>query len=241
MSIPNNVQEALTDPRWKAIMNEEMASLQKNQTWELVDRPSGKKLIECRWIFTVKYKTDGMIEHFKARLVSKWYTQTYEIDYIETFAPSAKINIVRVLLSLATNFDWPLQQFDVKNAFLPGERSKEVYMDLPPGCMVTERQKQKVWKVKKSLYGLKQSLRAWLGRFTKSMSTFGYKLNNSDHTLFLKKQHEKITTLIVYVDDMIVTSNNPEEMKALKEYLSKEFEMKDLGPLKYFLGIEVSQ
>ncbi|RVW75978.1 Retrovirus-related Pol polyprotein from transposon RE1 [Vitis vinifera] len=128
-----------------------------------------------------------------------------------------------------------------ENVFLHGELSEEVYMDLPPGCMVSEKQCQNVCKLKKSLYGLKQSPRAWFGRFTKSMRTFGYRQSNSDHTLFLKKQHGKITALIVYVDDMVVTGNDPEERKALQNYLSREFEMKDLGPLKYFLGIEVSQ
>ncbi|RVW85204.1 Retrovirus-related Pol polyprotein from transposon RE1 [Vitis vinifera] len=102
-------------------------------------------------------------------------------------------------------------------------------MDLPPGCMVSEKQCQKVCKLKKSLYGLKQSLRAWFGRFTKSMRAFGYRQSNSNHTLFLKKQHGKITALIVYVDDMVVTGNDPEERKALQNYLSREFEMKDLG------------
>nr|CAN62726.1 hypothetical protein VITISV_018786 [Vitis vinifera] len=129
----------------------------------------------------------------------------------------------------------------MKNAFLHGELSEEVYMDLPPGCMVPEKQCQKVCKLKKSLYGLKQSPRAWFGRFTKSMRAFGYRQSNSNHTLFLKKQHGKITTLIVYVDDMVVTGNDPEERKALQNYLSREFEMKDLGHLKYFLGIEVSR
>ncbi|RVX20811.1 Retrovirus-related Pol polyprotein from transposon RE1 [Vitis vinifera] len=114
-------------------------------------------------------------------------------------------------------------------------------MDLPPGCMVSKKQCQKVCKLKKSLYGLKQSPRAWFGRFTKSMRAFGYRQSNSNHTLFLKKQHGKITTLIVYVDDMVVTGNDPKERKALQNYLSREFEMKDLGPLKYFLGIEVSR
>ncbi|WJZ96754.1 hypothetical protein VitviT2T_015407 [Vitis vinifera] len=232
VAIPNSVQEALADPRWKAAMNEEMKSLQKNETWELVECPQGKKPVGCHWIYTVKYKADGSIERFKARLVAKGYTQTYGIDYTETFQPVAKINTVRVLLSLAANLDWPLQQFDMKNAFMHGELSKEVYMDLPPECMVSEKQCQKVCKLKKSLYGLKQSPRAWFGRFTKSMRAFGYRQSNSDHTLFLKKQHGKITALIVYVDDMVVTGNDPEERKALQNYLSKEFEMKYLGPLK---------
>ena len=144
-------------------------------------------------------------------------------------------------MSLAANLDWPLQQFDVKNAFMHGELSEEVHMDFPPGCMIPEVHCRKVCKLKKSLYGLKKSPRAWFGRFTKSMRSFGYHESNSDQTLFLKKQHGKITALIVYVDDMVVTGNDPDERKALQSYLSSEFEMKDLGHLKYFLGIEVSQ
>ena len=241
VSIPNNMQEALADSRWKAAMNEEMKSLQKNNTWELVDLPLGKKPVGCRWVYTVKYKADGTIERFKARLVAKGYTQTYGIDYMETFAPVAKINTVRVLLSLAVNLDWPLHQFDVKNAFLHGDLTEEVYMDLPPGCHIPGKHQRKVCRLKKSLYGLKQSPRAWFGRFTKSMRAFGYNQSNSDHTLFLKKQHGMITALIVYVDDMVVTGNDTEERKSLQNYLSNEFEMKDLGPLKYFLGIEVSR
>ncbi|WJZ80412.1 hypothetical protein VitviT2T_000335 [Vitis vinifera] len=155
IAIPNSVQEALADPRWKAAINKEMKSLQKNETWELVECLPGNKPVGCRWIYTVKYKADGSIERFKVRLVAKGYTQTYGIDYTKTFAPIAKINTIRVLLSLAANLNWPLQQFDVKNSFLHGELSEEVYMDLPPGCMVPEKQCQKVCKLKKSLYGLK--------------------------------------------------------------------------------------
>ncbi|PRQ60568.1 putative RNA-directed DNA polymerase [Rosa chinensis] len=238
--IPNKVQDALADRKWTKAMEEEMEALQKSQTWELVPKPAGKRIVGCRWIYTLKYAADGTLDRYKARLVAKGYTQTYGIDYQETFAPVAKMNTVRVLLSLAANLDWPLKQFDVKNAFLHGDLKEEVYMDLPPGYSLPS-QAGMVCKLKKSLYGLKQSPRAWFGRFSQSMKQFGYKQSNSDHTLFLKHRKDKLTALIIYVDDMIVTGNDPEEVKKLEAHLSSVFEMKDLGGLKYFLGIEVAR
>uniref|UniRef100_A0A2N9I636 Integrase catalytic domain-containing protein n=1 Tax=Fagus sylvatica TaxID=28930 RepID=A0A2N9I636_FAGSY len=241
VSIPKNLQEALNNPRWKAAMVEEMEALQKNSTWKLVELPKDKKTVGCKWVFTVKHKADGSIERFKARLVAKGYTQTYGIDYQETFAPVAKINTIRVLLSLAANLEWPLQQFDVKNAFLHGDLEEEVYMDFPPGFS-TSSESGKVCRLRKSLYGLKQSPRAWFGRFTHSMRKYGYHQSQSDHTLFLKHSNEgKVTALIVYVDDIVVTGNDIMEMGKLKTYLAKEFEIKDLGTLRYFLGIEVAR
>ncbi|CAL8083250.1 unnamed protein product [Prunus armeniaca] len=132
--VPNSVTEALEDSKWKEAMNDEMRALQKNGTWELVPLPHGKKTVGYRWIYTVKLKAYRSIERYKARLVAKGYTQRYGIDYQQTFAPVAKIKTIRVLLSLAVNLDWPLHQFDVKNAFLHGDLEEEVYMDLPPGC-----------------------------------------------------------------------------------------------------------
>ncbi|BBH02251.1 transposable element gene [Prunus dulcis] len=237
--IPTKVSEALKDPKWVQAIKEEMKALEKNQTWTLETIPRGKKTIGCRWVFTIKHNADGSIERYKARLVAKGYTQTYGIDYEETFAPVAKLNTVRVLLSLAANLDWPLHQFDVKNAFLHGELTEEVYMDIPPGYNTT--QTGTVCRLRKALYGLKQSPRAWFGRFTMAMKNNGFKQCNSDHTLFLKHRKGKVTALIIYVDDMIITGNDKQEISQLQDYLATEFEMKDLGGLKYFLGIEVAR
>ena len=109
VSIPRNVQEALNNPDWKKAMNEEMEALQRNTTWELVPLPEGKKTVRFRWIFTVKLNPDGSINRYKARLVAKGYTQKYEIDYEDTFAPVAKMNTIRVLISIAANLNWPLK------------------------------------------------------------------------------------------------------------------------------------
>ncbi|CAL8174044.1 unnamed protein product [Prunus armeniaca] len=128
--------------------------------------------------------------------------------------------------------------FDVNNGFLHGELTEEVYMDIPPRYNTT--QTGTVCKLRKALYGLKQSPRAWLGRFTMVMKNNGFKQCNSYHTMFLKHRKEKVTTLIIYVDDMIITGNDKHEISQLQDYLTTEFEMKDLGGLKYFLGIEIA-
>ena len=135
-----------------------MNALEKNHTWKVVNLPKGKSTVGYKWVFTVKYNSDGSLKRYKALLVAKEFTQTYGIDYSETFAPVAKLNIGRVLLSIATNLNWPLQQLDVKNAFLNGDLKEEAYMDPPPGF--SEKFRSNVCKLQKSLYGLKQLPRA---------------------------------------------------------------------------------
>ncbi|CAN1152027.1 Retrovirus-related Pol polyprotein from transposon TNT 1-94, partial [Linum perenne] len=238
VEIPSTVQDALKHPKWRQAVIDELQALQKNQTWDLVTLPIGKKTVSCKWVFTVKYMSDGTIERFKARLVARGFTQTYGIDYEETFAPVAKLNTIRVLLSLAVNLDWDLSQLDVKNAFLNGELTEEVFMSPPPGMDVG----RKVCKLKKALYGLKQSPRAWFERFTKAVISGGYYQCQSDHTLFVKHSKSgKLAILIVYVDDIIITGDDTEEIRRLKLTLANEFDLKDLGELKYFLGMEVAR
>ena len=127
---------------------EEIGALERNHTWEVVELLRGKTKVGCKWVFAVKFNADGSVNRYKARLVAKGFTQTFGIDYNETFEPVIKLNSMRVLLLLVSNLDWPLQQVDVKNAFLNGDLHEEGYMDSPPGF----RQKENlVCKLKKSL------------------------------------------------------------------------------------------
>lgn len=165
-------------------------------------------------MFTIKQKANETIKRYKARLVAKGFTQAYGIDYQEAFALVAKMNSICVL-SYAVNLGWPLQQLDVKNAFLYGDLEEEVYMDVSPGfsSLVTEG---KVCQLKKALYGLKQSPRAWFDKFLKAMLRFGYKQSHADHTMFIKKCGDKMASLIVYMDDIVVTGNDVKEMSQIK-------------------------
>ncbi|KAH9698654.1 retrovirus-related pol polyprotein from transposon RE1 [Citrus sinensis] len=240
VEIPKNVHEALRVPEWRKAIEEEMRALEKNQIWEVTDLPKGKKTVGCKWVFTIKYNSNGTLERYKARLVAKRFTQTYDIDYLETFTPVAKLNTVRVLLSMAVNLDWPLQQLVVKNAFLNDDLVEEVYMDSPPGF--EGKFQYRICKLKKSLYGLKQSPRAWFENFTRSVKGQGYAQAQSDHTMVFRHSKDgKIAVLIVYVDDIILTGDDLIEMERLKKSLAFSFEIKDLGTLRYFLGMEVAR
>ena len=137
-----------------------------------MDLPKGKKTVGCKWVFTIKYNSNGTLERYKAWLVTKGFTQTFGIDYLETFAPMAKLNTIKVLLSMAVNLDWPLQQLDVKNTFLNGDLKEEVYMDSP--LEFEGKFQSRVCKLKKSLYGLKQSPRSWFENFTRLVKDQGY-------------------------------------------------------------------
>jgi len=175
--IPKDWKEAMHDPKWREAMLEELRALEKNRTWDLVKLPVGKKVVSCKWVFTVKQTLEGKVERYKARLVTRGYSQTYGIDYDETFAPVAKMSTVRILISCAANFGWPLYQLDVKNAFLHGDLQEEVYMEVPP-CYSNPEMVGKVCRLKKSLYGLKQSPRAWFDRFRRALCAMGYKQCN---------------------------------------------------------------
>uniref|UniRef100_A0A2N9HL42 Integrase catalytic domain-containing protein n=1 Tax=Fagus sylvatica TaxID=28930 RepID=A0A2N9HL42_FAGSY len=182
--VPKSYREALSHPGWRKAMEEEMHALELNHTWDLIPKPAGTSIVGCRWVFTVKQNPDGTVDRLKARLVAKGFTQTYGLDYTETFSPVAKLNSIRIIISLAANLDWPLHQLDVKNAFLHGDLTETVYMTQPPGF---ESKGECVCHLKKSIYGLKQSPRAWFDKFSKAVVSHGMTRSQADHSVFFKK------------------------------------------------------
>ncbi|RVX18783.1 Retrovirus-related Pol polyprotein from transposon TNT 1-94 [Vitis vinifera] len=241
VSLPKSTHEALSHPGWRQAMVDEMAALHSNGTWDLVVLPSGKSTVGCRWVYAVKVGPDGQVDRLKARLVAKGYTQVYGSDYGDTFSPVAKIASVRLLLSMAAMCSWPLYQLDIKNAFLHGDLAEEVYMEQPPG-FVAQGESGLVCRLRRSLYGLKQSPRAWFSRFSSVVQEFGMLRSTADHSVFY--HHNSLGQciyLVVYVDDIVITGSDQDGIQKLKQHLFTHFQTKDLGKLKYFLGIEIAQ
>ncbi|MCO5586091.1 hypothetical protein L7F22_040030 [Adiantum nelumboides] len=180
---PTCFQEAIGKPEWESAMDDEMDALVKNETWDLVRLPSGKKAIGSKWVYKIKCKSDGSVERYKARLVAKGYAQTKGLDYDETFSPVAKMTTVRLVIAMASMPGWKLRQMDVNNAFLNGDLEEEVYMIQPKGYEHPEFPYY-VWRLKKALYGLKQAPRAWCEKITRFLKKIGFKQSTVDHSLF---------------------------------------------------------
>ncbi len=221
-------------------MNEEMQSLSKNETWELVPLPKGVKPVGCKWVYKKKEGIPGVEPaRFKARLVAKGFSQKEGIDYHEVFSPVVKHKTIRVLLAMVSALDFELEQLDVKTAFLHGNLEENIYMTQPEGFQDPEK-KEYACLLKKSLYGLKQSPRQWYKRFDAFMVSIEFTRNPFDSCVYSKKLSDgSWIYLLLYVDDMLIAAKNKAEINRLKEVLSSEFEMKDLGAAKKILGMEI--
>jgi len=191
-------------------------------------------------VYKVKHNANGSVNKYKARLVAKGYAQTYGIDYEETYSPVAKMTTVRAIIAMVAAKGWSLHQMDVKTAFLHGDLQKEVYMEQPPGY-VDQTHPNLVCRLKKTLYGLKQAPRAWSDKIGQYLVTSGFQTFDVDFSLYVKKTAHGIVIIVIYVDDLIITGDSDVDISGLKKLLKQKFEMKDLGELHYFLGIEVIQ
>lgn len=250
---PTSFQQAVKAPHWVEAMNMELEALEANQTWEVTTLPVNRKSIGCKWIYKTKVKADGSIDKYKARLVTLGYKQTYGIDYVETFAPVEKMATVRALLAVAAMKEWHVHQLDVSNAFLNGDLEETVYMAMPQGYtshgsrinhgqmeMQTKRP-QLVCRLLKALYGLRQASRQWHHKLSITLVSIGFSHSKADYSLYSKVETNVITLVLIYVDDILISGNCKEAMNDLKNVLSQQFHIKDLGPVSYFLGLEIDR
>ncbi|CAJ2653575.1 unnamed protein product [Trifolium pratense] len=211
---PINFSQAMRSSnslKWIDAMKDEMKSMTDNDVWDLVKLPEGKKPIGCKWIFKTKRDSKGNIERYKAHLVAKGFTQKEGIDYKETFSPVSSKDSLRIIMALVAHFDLELHQMDVKTAFLNGNIDETIYM-VQPENFVSGDPKSMVCKLKKSIYGLKQASRQWYYKFHQVISSF---------------------------DDILLASNNIGLLHETKRFLTKNFEMKDLGDASFVLGIRI--
>jgi hypothetical protein len=237
---PENYEDAQMNPAWQEAMKEEIHMIEKNHTWELVDRPADKNIIGVKWIFRTKLNADSSINKFKARLVVKGYAQVYGVDYSDTFAPVARMDTIRLLLAVAAHKNWKVFQMDVKSAFLNGDLQEEIYVEQPAGFVV-QGEEDKVYMLKKALYGLKQAPRAWYGRIDDYLTGFGFQKSLSELTLYVKKIDDDVLIVSLYVDDLLVTGSNLQQIERFKQDMMQAFEMSDLGLMSFFLGMEIKQ
>ncbi|KAK7276201.1 hypothetical protein RIF29_17337 [Crotalaria pallida] len=224
--------------KWVDAMNEEIKSMKDNDVWDLVPLPEGEKPIGNKWIYKTKRDSKGNVERFKAPLVGKGYTQKKGIDYKETFSPVSSKDSFRIIMALVAHFDLELHQMDVKTAFLNGDIDETIYMVQPENFVIGDAKKM-VCKLKKSIYGLKQASRQWYHKFHDVVTSFGFEANLVDDCIYHKFSWSKHIFLVPYVDDILLASNDTGLLHETKRFLSKKFEMKDLGEASFVLGIQI--
>ncbi|KAJ9561022.1 hypothetical protein OSB04_006182 [Centaurea solstitialis] len=222
---PKTFKEAMSSrdaSLWKEAINDEMDSIMGNGSWILADLPKGAKPIGSKWIFKIKRNPDGSISAFKARLVAKGFRQREGVDYFDTYAPVARIGSIRTLIAISTLKGLYIHQMDVKTAFLNGLLKEEIYMEQPEGFVVPG-QENKVCRLVKSLYGLKQAHKQWHERFDATVTSFGFKHNGADRCIYSKYTKEFTVVICLHVDDMLIIGTNLAGILETEDYLSSNF------------------
>ncbi|GJV71647.1 putative ribonuclease H-like domain-containing protein [Tanacetum coccineum] len=228
------------DPRWIEAMQDELLQFKLQKVWTLVNLPNGKRPIDTKWVFRNKKDERGIVIKNKARLVAQGYTQEEGIDYDEVFAPVARIEAIRLFLGYASIKDFVVYQMDVKSAFLYGKIEEEVYVCQPPG-FEDSYFLDKVYKVEKALYGLHQAPKAWYETLSTYLLDNGFQRGKIDKTLFIRRDKGDILLVQVYVDDIIFGSTKKSLCTEFEKMMHKKFQMRSMGELTFFLGLQVKQ
>lgn len=237
--IPKTVTEAKRLENWKYwkhAMEEEMASMKKHKVWDVVPRQKGKRVIKSKWIFNIKENLNLNERQYKARLVAMGCGQRPGYDYCETFAPTIRMETMRILFSISAEVKRKLKIYDVKTAFLHGKLSEEVFMELPDGY---ENKNDRVCKLNKSIYGLKQASKCWNDCLTNILLNSGLKQSYEDPCLFYVREREDFLYCGVHVDDMATVSSSDEYEKKFMNKVKSKVEIKDIGEGKSILGMEI--
>jgi hypothetical protein len=199
---PQSIEQARSELCWRQAMQTEMQSIEANKTWDVNDLPKNQKAIGLKWVFKVKKDPNGNVVKHKARLVAKGYAQRQGVDFDEVFAPVARIETVRVLLALAVQNGWEVHHMDVKSTFLNGDLSETVNVQQPPGFIVGKG--DKVLKLRKALYGLRQAPRAWNAKLDKELMALGFVRSKLEHAVYRRSSKGSFLIVGVYVDDLII-------------------------------------
>jgi hypothetical protein len=221
-------------------MVEEMDALDKNEAWDIVEFLAGRKSVGRKWLFKKNFNAKGKVEKYKAWLVEKGYSHVEGIDFGDIFSPVANLTYIRFILSIYASFDLEVEQMDVKTTFLDGDLEEEIYMKQPEGFVVKGK-KELVCKLKKSLYGLKQSPRMWYQKFDTYILGLGFVRSKDDHCVYSKQVGNHFIYVVLYVDDMLLVGNNMDVMKEVKSQLSSKFDMKDLSVANFILEMEIKR
>ncbi|KAK8954179.1 hypothetical protein KSP39_PZI002872 [Platanthera zijinensis] len=238
---PEDYATAAADPKWRKAMEEEIEMVEKNDTWQLVQKPKDKHILNLKWVYKAKQNEEGEIVKYKARIVAKGYTQRQGIDFHETFAPVVRMESIRAFLAIAAQAKLGVHQLDVKSAFLNGRVEEEIYVHQPEG-FEKEGEEEKVYKLNKALYGLKQTPRAWNQRIDSHLAGNGFSRSKNEPSLYTKRfDTNHFLILCLYVDDLIFIGSTSEIVKEFKQVMMSEFEMSDLGLMKFFLGFQINQ
>ena len=219
-------------------MKEEMNSMASKRVWDFVELPDGIKVIGCKWVFKTKKDSLGNIKRHKARLVAKGFNQREGIDYTETISPVSKKDSLRIIMTLIAHFDFDLHQIDEQTTFLNDNLEEEVYMKQPEGFSSSEGE-HLVCKLKKSIYGLKQVSRQWYLKFHEVIASLGFEENIMDQCIYQKVSGSKICFLVLYVNDILLVTNDKGLLYEVKQFLSKNFDMKDIGEASYVIDIKI--
>lgn len=226
-------------PEWKKAMDREIASLKEAGTFTVCKLPPGFKAIGGKWVLKIKRGGKLEILKHKARFVAQGFLQRYGVDYIDTYAPVARIPSIRIIIALAAHHDWDLHQMDVKSAYLNGDLEEEIYMYQPEGYVVSDKDGPLVWRLNKSLYGLKQAGRTWHQKIDVALKRRGLSTLDADHCIYVKRDSKIVLIIALYVDDLLIASNSHAELTKFKSDLASEFKMEDLGEASFILGIKI--